>query len=38
MMMAYDEKNGKIEIITIHPISNEKVMSRVMSGGWSKNE
>lgn len=38
MMIAYEEKEGKMEIVTIHPITEEKIINRVMSGRWSKNE
>lgn len=38
MMIAYNKKNGDIEIVTIHPIKDEKVINRIMSGRWSKNE
>ena len=37
MMIAYEEKEGKIEIITIHPITEEKIINRVMSKRWTKN-
>jgi len=36
MMIAYEDKKGIIEIITIHPISDEKIINRVMSGRWIK--
>jgi hypothetical protein len=35
MMIAYNEKEGKIEIITIHPITDEKIINRVMSRRWN---
>ncbi len=38
LMIAYEEKNGTVEIITIHPISDEKIVNRIMSGRWSKHE
>lgn len=37
MMIAYEEKEGKIEIITIHPITEEKIINRIMSKRWTKN-
>lgn len=37
MMIAYDEKNNKVEIITIHPISEEKIVNRIIRGRWIKN-
>ena len=38
MMIAYEEKDDLIDIITIHPITDEKIIKRVMSGRWTKNE
>lgn len=38
MMIAYEENEDLIEIITIHPITDEKIINRVMSGRWTKNE
>ena len=38
MMIAYEEKDKEIEIITIHPITDEKILNRIMSGRWIKNE
>lgn len=37
MMVAYDIKDGKIEIITIHPISDEKIRNRILTKRWTKN-
>lgn len=37
MMIAYEEKEGKIEIVTIHPITDEKIINRIMSKRWTKN-
>ncbi|MDP4039400.1 MAG: hypothetical protein Q8P57_02370 [Candidatus Pacearchaeota archaeon] len=34
MMIAYEHKEKIVEIVTIHPISDEKIISRVMSGRW----
>jgi hypothetical protein len=36
MMVAYEIKNGEIEIITIHPISDEKINNRISAGRWIK--
>ena len=38
MMIAYDKKDEEIEIITIHPITDEKIINRVVRGRWIKNE
>ncbi len=38
MMIAHEIKNNNVEIITIHPINEEKIISRVISGRWRKNE
>lgn len=38
MMIAYEKNNGEIEVVTIHPISDEKIANRLISGRWSKNE
>jgi len=38
MMIAYEEKGNEIEIITIHPITDEKIINRIISGRWTKNE
>lgn len=34
MMIAYEEKKGIVEIITIHPITKEKIINRTMRGRW----
>ena len=36
MMVAYDEKVGEIEIITIHPLEKEQKENRIKSGRWRK--
>lgn len=36
-MIAYERHNENIYIITIHPITEEKIINRVLSGRWSKN-
>ena len=38
MMIVYEEKQELIEIITIHPITDEKIINRIMSRRWTKNE
>ncbi len=36
MMIAFEKKNGNVEIITLHPIKDEKIINRVISGRWVK--
>jgi hypothetical protein len=36
MMVAYEKKGTTIEIITIHPISDEKISNRTISRRWTK--
>lgn len=38
MMIAYEKKGTDVEIITIHPIDEEKIINRTMSKRWIKNE
>ena len=38
MMIAYEEKDDLINIITIHPITDEKIIKRVLNKRWTKNE
>jgi hypothetical protein len=38
MMVAYEIKGEKVEIITIHPITDEKIINRAISERWIKNE
>jgi len=38
MMIAYEQINGTIEIVTIHPISDEKIINRITSKRWKENE
>lgn len=38
MMIAYEDKEDLVEIITVHPITEEKIINRIMTGRWSKNE
>lgn len=37
MMIAFEKKGNVVEIVTIHPISDEKILNRIMSGRWKKN-
>mgnify|MGYP001612886802 CR=1 FL=1 len=37
IMIAYHENEDVVSIITIHPISDEKIFNRLLSGRWSKN-
>ncbi len=34
MMIAYDVVDSRVEIVTIHPISDEKILNRLISGRW----
>jgi len=34
MMIVYEDKDDVVEIVTIHPISDDKVINRVASGRW----
>ncbi|MBI2971419.1 MAG: hypothetical protein HYY37_03320 [Candidatus Aenigmarchaeota archaeon] len=36
MMIAYEEKSGNVEIITIHPVTEEKIINRIMKRRWVK--
>ena len=36
MMVAYDEANSEVSIITIHPISLEDINKRRRTGRWTK--
>jgi len=38
IMIAYDEFNDKIEIVTIHPISDEQLINRLISGRYIEDE
>ena len=38
MMIAYEKKDDNIEIVTIHPINEEKIINRTIRGRWIKNE
>jgi len=37
MMVAYEEENGDVKIITIHPVTDEQIINRIMSKRWRKN-
>ena len=34
MMIAYETKGSFAEVVTIHPIADEKIINRLMSGRW----
>ncbi len=34
MMIAFEESGNDVTIITIHPISDEKISNRIRSGRW----
>ena len=36
MMIAYTEQQNKISIITIHPITEEKIINRTINKRWIK--
>lgn len=36
MMIAYEQKEGKIEIVTVHPITDEKIINRILSCRWTR--
>ena len=36
MMIAYEKKDSNIEIITIHPITEEKIINRIIGRRWIK--
>ena len=38
IMIAYERLKGAAKIITIHPITDEKIINRVLSRRWTKNE
>lgn len=38
MMIAYEKNGNDVEIVTIHPIREEKIINRTISGRWIKNE
>lgn len=38
IMIAYEEDSDHVNIITIHPISKDKIINRISSGRWIENE
>ncbi|MEK6914670.1 MAG: hypothetical protein AABW83_03395 [Nanoarchaeota archaeon] len=36
MLIAYESRNGYVEIITIHPIREDQIANRMISGRWLK--
>ncbi|MBS3159111.1 hypothetical protein J4206_07545 [Candidatus Woesearchaeota archaeon] len=38
MAIVYEKKGDNIEIITIHPISEEKLLNRIINRRWVKDE
>lgn len=36
MMIAFDKTGDAIDIVTIHPISEGKILNRLTSGRWRK--
>ena len=38
IMIAYQQNNAEVRILTIHPISEEKIVNRIISGRWIRNE
>ena len=36
MMVAYEKKGNDVDIVTIHPIKEEKIINRTISGRWKK--
>ena len=36
MMIAYEEKGEVAEIVTVHPITEEKITNRLIRGRWSQ--
>ena len=36
VMIAYDQIGEGVEIVTIHPISEEQEISRVRGGRWNR--
>lgn len=34
MMIAYEEKDDTIEIVTIHPLAEERIINRILSRRW----
>lgn len=38
VMIAYDKRKEMVEIVTIHPISEEQIKARVEGKRWTKSE
>jgi hypothetical protein len=38
LLIAFDIFKDRIEIVTIHPISDEKILNRIISERWKENE
>jgi hypothetical protein len=36
MMIAFEEKGDAVKIITVHPISDDKISNRIMGGRWTR--
>jgi len=36
MMVVYERKNDNVEIVTIHPITDEKIINRIISRRWTR--
>lgn len=34
MMIAYEWEEGKAKIVTIHPMAEDKIINRILSGRW----
>ncbi|MBI2135957.1 hypothetical protein HYU06_02720 [Candidatus Woesearchaeota archaeon] len=37
IMIAYEKTGNRVNIITIHPITDEKIINRLINGRWVKN-
>jgi hypothetical protein len=35
MMIAYDEFEDRVDVVTIHPIEGQQIQSRLSSGRWT---
>ena len=38
MMIAYEKEGDNVDIITIHPITGERIKNRLLNKRWVKNE
>ena len=36
MMIAYEQRGEIVEIVTIHPITEEKIINRILRSRWSE--